>query len=53
MMWAKVVYIGLLVAGWLISCAKNGEDRGPYDAGSSTLAMIITIGLLWGAGFFG
>ena len=52
MMVAKVIYMVLLVAGWLISCAKSGEPREPYNAGSSTLALAITVGLLWASGFF-
>jgi hypothetical protein len=53
MNWARITLLCLLVAGFMVSVVKSGEERPPYSAGSATIAFMIEIGLLWAGGFFG
>ena len=52
MSWARYIYIGLIIAGYIVTLAKNGEPREPYNAGSATISFVISIGLLFAGGFF-
>ena len=48
---AKLIYLGLMAAGWGICIAKNGEPRGNYSALMATIRLAIELVFLGLAGF--
>ena len=48
---ARLIYLGLMVAGWGAAVAKNGEPRPNYSAAATTVALIIELALLGLGGF--
>ena len=48
---AKLIYLGLMAAGWGVCIAKNGEPRGEYSALTATISLAIELVLLGLAGF--
>lgn len=51
MLIAKLIYLGLIVAGWVICIAKDGESRPRYSALSGTISLIAELTLLGLSGF--
>ena len=51
MLIAKLIYLGLMAAGWGICIAKNGEPRQDYSALYATIAFILELTLLGLGGF--
>lgn len=52
MNWARYLYVGLIMAGYVLTVVKDGEPREPYNARSATISLTISIGLLAAGGFF-
>lgn len=49
---AKLIYLGLLLTGYGMILANDGKPRPNYNAGVSTIALIIELTLLGLSGFF-
>ena len=49
----QVLWLCLMVAGLFVCICKNGEPRGPYNAGSAFVAFLIEFAIVWAGGFFG
>lgn len=50
----QIVYVGMMLVSLGINLAKDGEPRDDYYSfGTSFIACVIQIGLLWAGGFFG
>lgn len=50
--WPQIIWIVLAGLSLGISCAKNGEPRGPYSAIGTLIGIILGCALLWWGGFF-
>ena len=48
---AKLIYLGLMAAGWGICIAKDGEPRPDYSAIIATVSLIAELVLLGLGGF--
>ena len=48
---AKLIYLGLMAAGWGICLVKNGEPQPEYSAIRGTISLILELTLLGLGGF--
>lgn len=52
MNWAAITYTLLLFVGFVSAMCKHGQPRQPYNAVETQAACVLTLFLLWQAGFF-
>jgi hypothetical protein len=50
--WPQLLFIALMAAEFLVSCAKHGEPRGTFNGLEKTLNIAFFSWLLWMGGFF-
>lgn len=50
--WPQYTYLALTLLGLGLVWGKHGEPRDNYNVGTSLLATVISLWLLWAGGFF-
>jgi hypothetical protein len=49
----QIIMIALLAMTWAVALAKDGESKGKYSIGLTSVAILAEVALLWWGGFFG